>query len=114
MDALLVSIGSELADQYGFKAWVKNQEVLLNILKDENTKTTLSVLYMLQLTTSILYQLSCQTHYFDDMENSRLKELDSLMMNLIPKYCLSRNWASIVEPVGLEEIAWSKHFLPGK
>lgn len=112
VNTVLVSIGSQVADQYPFISWVKRQEAIVHILKDENTRTTLSALYILNLTTSILYQLSCQTHYFDDVENNGMKELDSLMVKLIPKYCLSRNWATAIQPVGLEELGLSD--VPGR
>jgi hypothetical protein len=114
MNALLVSVGSQSEYEYSFRSWIKDQAILVYILKDEKTKTTLSALYMLQLTTSLLYQLSCQQDYFDEMESIGLEKLDSLMMNLIPKYCLPRDWASVLEPVGIEEINWSKHLLPSK
>lgn len=107
VNTVLVSIGSQVADQYAFISWIKRQQAIVHILKDENTKTTLSALYILHLTTSILYQLSCQTHYFDDVENNGMKELDALMVKLIPKYCLSRDWATAIQPVSPEEISLS-------
>lgn len=112
VNTVLVSIGSQVADQYAFISWIKKQQAIVHILKDENTKTTLSALYILHLTTSILYQLSCQTHYFDDVENNGMKELDALMVKLIPKYCLSRDWATAIQPVSPEEIILSA--VPGK
>lgn len=101
-------------ESYGFLRWIKAQDVLVSILTDENAQTTLSSLYILQLTVSLLYQLSNCSDYFVSMEEHGLDKLDSLLMSLIPKYCLPKDWSSIVVPSTPEEITWDKRNVPGK
>lgn len=97
-----------------FELWVKKQDVLVNILKDEDMEATLSSLHILHFTVSLLYQLSKQPFYFVDLEKNGLAELDYLLMNLIPKYCLPRDWASVVIPSKTEEYEWHLQTVPGK
>lgn len=99
-------------DMLKFEEWVKNQAILLHILQDENKQTTLSALYILLLTTSLVFQLSCQSDYFVGLENRGLDAVDSATMNLITKYCLSRNWASVVVPTNEQEEKWATEQVP--
>lgn len=99
-------------DMLKFEEWVKKQGILLHILKDQNKQTTLSALYILQLTTSLVFQLSCQRDYFVGLEERGLGAIDASMMNLITKYCLSRNWASVVVPTNKEEEKWATEKVP--
>ncbi|GAN03566.1 hypothetical protein MAM1_0043c03021 [Mucor ambiguus] len=99
-------------DMLKFEEWVKKQGILLHILKDQNKHTTLSTLYILQLTTSLVFQLSCQRDYFVSLEERGLDAIDHAMMNLITKYCLSRNWASVVVPTNEEEEKWATEKVP--
>lgn len=99
-------------DMLKFEEWVKNQDILLHILNDQNKQTTLSALYILQLTTSLVFQLSCQRDYFVGLENRGLDAVDSATMNLINKYCMSRNWASVVVPTNEEEEKWANEQVP--
>lgn len=99
-------------DMLKFEEWVTKQGILLHILKDQNKQTTLSALYILQLTTSLVFQLSCQRDYFMNLEARGLGAIDAAMMNLITKYCLSRNWASVVVPTNEEEEKWATEKVP--
>lgn len=103
---------SRAYDMLDFKEWAKKQGILLHILKDQNKQTTLSALYILQLTTSLVFHLSCQRDYFVGLEESGLAAIDSAMMNLITKYCLSRNWASVVVPTNQDEEKWATEKVP--
>lgn len=106
INALLMSSGGQGENTEQFQFWVKEQSVLVDILNDQHKEPTLSSLHILHLTVSLLYQLSKQPFYFVDLENNGMAELDSLLMNLIPKYCVPKDWASVVKPSKLTEYDW--------
>lgn len=114
VNALLMSSGGQGDNLQQFEFWVKKQDVLVNILKDDTTEPTLSSLHILHLTVSFLYQLSKQAFYFVDLEKNGLAEFDSLLMSLIPKYCIPTDWASVVKSTEMKEIDWPSTTVSGK
>jgi hypothetical protein len=104
--------GIQGAEILQIETWIKHQDVILNILKDDST-TTLSSLYILQLATMFMYQLSCKNGFFESLEKRGLHLIDAALIKLIPKYCQCRNWASSVAPTNDKEKAWAKEKFPG-
>jgi hypothetical protein len=114
VNVLLISTTGEVQYTPKFEKWASIQEALVYILKDQNVEITLSSLYLLQLVTGFLFQLSNNPYYFVDLEKRGLDQLDNLMMGLITKYCVPRDWTSMVVPTNAEETKWSKQSVPGK
>jgi hypothetical protein len=110
---LLTSIPKEEMEMGQLETWTKKQDVIVYILKGELNEKTLSSLYVLQLTTSLIYQLSCQPYYFEELDTKGLNQLDSLMISLIPKYCVSKYLATTVVPTGFDEDGWAKQSVVG-
>jgi hypothetical protein len=104
--------GIQGAEKLQIETWVKDQVVILSILKGDST--TLSSLYILQLVTMLMYQLSCQNGFFEGLDKRGLDVIDAALMNLIPKYCQWRNWTSSIVPTNDKEKAWIKEKVPGK
>lgn len=103
--------GTRSAEKLQIETWVKDQKVILDILKDGCT--TLSSLYVLQLVTMLMYQLSCQNGFFENMDKRGLDAIDSALMKLIPKYSECRTWTSSVIPATDKEKEWTKEKSPG-
>lgn len=113
-DALLTSISSEDTSIVVFESWLTKQSVVVQILEDKLTERRLSSLYILRLATTLLRQLGDQPFYFADLEKRGLDMIDSLMMSLIPKYCVSRNMAASVLPTCMDEERWARQIIIGK
>lgn len=95
-----------------FENWIVKQDIILYTLQEDDKETTLSSLYVLQLITSLIYQLSHRKNYFLDLDKRDLSTIDSTMMNLIPKFCFLQDWANNVKPTNKEEIQWSTDRAP--
>lgn len=108
VNVMLKSLSQVQGDEMRrFENWIVKQDIILYILQDDEKETTLSSLYVLQLITSLIYQLSRRKDYFLDLDKRDLSIIDSTMMNLIPKFCFLRDWATNVKPTNKQEIKWS-------
>lgn len=114
MNELLVRSQGNIIETNYFINWARKQSVLVSILKDENAEATLSSLYILQLTVSLFYQLSNHPFYFATLQSNDLEIIDSLLMRLIPRYCVPENRPSVIVPSTPEEHTWAKQRVSGK
>ncbi|OBZ90190.1 hypothetical protein A0J61_01778, partial [Choanephora cucurbitarum] len=95
------------------KLWIAHQSMILSILRDTEKRMTLSSLYLLQMATSLIYQLSTQPGYFKDLDRKGLKPLDDAMVTLIPNFCISQDVFSKVIPSNADEERLAKEKTSG-
>ncbi|CAO3614916.1 unnamed protein product [Cunninghamella echinulata] len=94
------------------EAWVKKQQnPLISILRQDDSKLTLKILNEIKLVVSIMYYLSCRPGFFKNLINRNLNPIHVSIMRIYDQFTSSEDLLNRMVPTNDEEKSWTKQHI---